>query len=142
MKYRKLRIVWSVAWGTAAVLLIALWVRSYWWYDTFEADFPALPRHFLVDSTHGRIGIFTTTYLRGSPLWLWTHDPVIDWIIEPHQGRTFDIASDATSYGIFAPDWFAVLLFGSLAFAPWTRWRFSLRTLLLATTLVAVGLGY
>src|SRR5689334_21565687 len=28
MKYRKLRIAWSVVWGLAAVLLIALWVRS------------------------------------------------------------------------------------------------------------------
>jgi hypothetical protein len=29
MKYRKPRIVWSVAWGIAAVLLAVLWVRSY-----------------------------------------------------------------------------------------------------------------
>src|SRR4051794_33980026 len=34
MKYRKLRIAWSVVWGLAAVLLIVLWVRSYWWQDT------------------------------------------------------------------------------------------------------------
>src|SRR4051794_7311826 len=33
MKYRKLRIAWSVTWGIAAVLLIALWVRSYWIVD-------------------------------------------------------------------------------------------------------------
>src|SRR3954451_7738148 len=33
MKFRKLRIAWSVFWGVAAVLLIALWVRSYWWSD-------------------------------------------------------------------------------------------------------------
>ena len=33
MKHRKLRIAWSVAWGIAAVMLIALWVRSYWWRD-------------------------------------------------------------------------------------------------------------
>ncbi len=29
MRFRKLRIAWSVVWGLAAVLLIALWVRSY-----------------------------------------------------------------------------------------------------------------
>jgi hypothetical protein len=28
MKYRKLRMAWSVGWGVVAVLLIALWVRS------------------------------------------------------------------------------------------------------------------
>jgi hypothetical protein len=27
MKHRKLRIAWSVTWGMACVLLIALWVR-------------------------------------------------------------------------------------------------------------------
>jgi hypothetical protein len=41
------------------------------------------------------------------------------------------------------PFWFIVLISLALAAAPWlrTRWRFSLRTLLLATTLVAVVLG-
>ena len=29
MKYRKLRIAWSVGWGIVAVLLVVLWVRSY-----------------------------------------------------------------------------------------------------------------
>ena len=30
MRFRKLRIAWSVACGIACVLLIVLWVRSYW----------------------------------------------------------------------------------------------------------------
>ena len=38
MKFRKLRIAWSVTWGIAAVLLIALWVRSYWVYDLLEGN--------------------------------------------------------------------------------------------------------
>jgi hypothetical protein len=29
IRFRKLRIAWSVAWGIAAVLLIVLWVRSH-----------------------------------------------------------------------------------------------------------------
>src|SRR5262249_38692004 len=33
MRYRKLRFAWSVFWGLATVLLIALWVRSYTWMD-------------------------------------------------------------------------------------------------------------
>src|SRR6478609_7250090 len=36
MRFRKLRIAWSVAWGLACVLLIVLWVRSYWWCDTYS----------------------------------------------------------------------------------------------------------
>src|SRR6187200_769128 len=33
MRFRKLRIAWSVFWALACVLLIVLWVRSYWWCD-------------------------------------------------------------------------------------------------------------
>src|SRR3954464_3028735 len=33
MKFRKLRISWSVFWGLACVLLIVLWVRSQTWID-------------------------------------------------------------------------------------------------------------
>ena len=38
------------------------------------------------------------------------------------------------------PFWFAALLAATAA-APFLQWRFSLRTLLIATTLIAVGLG-
>ena len=34
MKFRKLRIAWSVGCGIACVLLAVLWVRSYWIADT------------------------------------------------------------------------------------------------------------
>src|SRR3954451_23134347 len=30
MRFRKLRIAWSIFWGLACVVLIMLWVRSYW----------------------------------------------------------------------------------------------------------------
>jgi hypothetical protein len=42
---------------------------------------------------------------------------------------------------IVIPCWFSVLLVTTLAVAPWVRWRFTLRTLLIATTLVAVLLA-
>ena len=47
-------------------------------------------------------------------------------------------------HGAMFPYWFLVLVFGGLAISPWTtrpKLRFSLRTLLIATTLVAVVLG-
>ena len=44
MRYRKLRIAWSVAWGLLAVILIALWVRSYWWMDVRLTDIFRPPR--------------------------------------------------------------------------------------------------
>ena len=43
---------------------------------------------------------------------------------------------------VCVPYWFLVLLsVADLPSHPWLRWRFSLRTLLIATTLVAVVLG-
>jgi hypothetical protein len=47
-------------------------------------------------------------------------------------------------YSLTAPYWFFVLFSGTAAVVPWiheVRWHFSLRTLLIATTLVAVVLG-
>src|SRR3954471_5078772 len=38
MKYRKLRIAWSVGWGLLAVLLTVLWVRSYLMTDEVLGD--------------------------------------------------------------------------------------------------------
>src|SRR6476620_3231066 len=35
MRHRKLRVAWSVVWGVVAVLLVVLWVRSYWQADAF-----------------------------------------------------------------------------------------------------------
>src|ERR1700754_4951271 len=37
--FRKVRIAWSVLWGVAAVLLVALWVRSYWVQDRVFVPF-------------------------------------------------------------------------------------------------------
>src|SRR5687768_13490300 len=31
---RKLRIAFSAMWGITCLLLVVLWVRSYWWWDT------------------------------------------------------------------------------------------------------------
>ncbi len=44
---------------------------------------------------------------------------------------------------IVVPHWFLVLLSAAFAAAPWIRWsnRFSLRALLIGTTIVAVLLG-
>jgi hypothetical protein len=42
---------------------------------------------------------------------------------------------------VVLPYWVAVLTSTALAVVPWLAWRFSLRTLLVATTVVAVGLG-
>ena len=58
MKYRKLQISWSVAWGLAGILLFALWVRSYCWAESIDSSFCG--RHVLTQSYHGLATILTT----------------------------------------------------------------------------------
>jgi hypothetical protein len=57
--------------------------------------------------------------------------PRFAWWVNGHNGNMV----------IRTPHWPLVLLSAALAVAPWFKWRFSLSTLLIATTLVAVGLG-
>src|SRR5689334_18375262 len=52
MRFRKLRIVWSVFWGIACVLLIALWVRSYWFSDTIRT-----PNGWTYSSSRGGVAV-------------------------------------------------------------------------------------
>src|SRR5690242_4400156 len=62
MKYRKLRIAWSVIWGVASVLLIVLWLRSYSDDLGLAPPRPNGPPFALVNKTvvaHGR----TNTYI-------------------------------------------------------------------------------
>jgi hypothetical protein len=49
------------------------------------------------------------------------------------------VTSTSSQFGI--PYWLLVLLTARIATVPWLKWRFSLRTLLIAVTLLAVLLG-
>src|SRR5436190_20522291 len=53
MKFRKLRIAWSVWWGVVAVLLCVVWVHSYFSFDLLfvRSD----PGGFQFTSTYGRL---------------------------------------------------------------------------------------
>jgi hypothetical protein len=50
---RGLRIAWSVVWGLLCVLLIVLWVRSYWRMDIVAIPSPS--ERFMAVSYYGRI---------------------------------------------------------------------------------------
>jgi hypothetical protein len=124
--------------GTAAVLLVGLWLRSYWRWDILQRGRKLVLVEF--DSNDGEL-LFAK------------HVPFTDF------GGDFYFLSNAAhnhsenfkpffiEYGsnnIFAgvPHWFAIGVAAIAAAAPWIRWspRFSLRTLLIATTLLAIGL--
>src|SRR5689334_2853665 len=61
MRYRKLRIAWSVVWGLLALAVFVLWVRSYWWQDCVMIRHANMVRqqrsfgeYFLLASQRGR----------------------------------------------------------------------------------------
>jgi hypothetical protein len=143
MRFRKLRIAWSVFWGVTGVLLIALWVRSYCRTDYVYACMPPAACWF-----DGSIGILR---LRGA---IDSDRPFGCSHYSTEAYKFVDINREITDvhfprivegsierFYILVPYWFALLSVAGLSMLPWIRWRFSLRTLLVATTLVAVVLG-
>ena len=136
MRYRKLRIAWSVVWGLAAVLLIVLWVRSYWWMDQLGSPW-SRTRILMVGSLEGGL-------LVQVPF----HDWGYRWNVKSYSlksgGRSsFRFGSEFRRIpdGFCLPHCSLVVLYATLAAVSWLPWRFTIRTLLIATTLVAVMLG-
>jgi hypothetical protein len=133
MRFRKLRIAWSVVWGLLAVLLIVLWVRSYWWTDLINLT---------VVSTEGNLYVYSDISLTAEISSKWEGMPRY----ERWWGHSFP-AGLVTMGGIaffgvpFIPYWTLVLASAATATITLLPNRFSLRTLLIATTLIAVALA-
>ena len=62
MRFRKLRIAWSVVWGLAAVLPIVLWVRSYSRIDALRGLL-GHERVFAAQTDMGDFSIWCVRYL-------------------------------------------------------------------------------
>jgi hypothetical protein len=146
MKYRKLRIAWSVVWGVVAVLLIVLWVHSYWWTGFLKAPYPK-GRDTVVVTRSGQLEVELYYQIAGE-LSHWTFEAfgpseLAELDDEPTlSGLGFKLYWGVPS-GVVVPLWFLVFFSVALTGLPWIRRskRFSLRTLLIATTLVAIVLG-
>jgi len=142
MRFRKLRIAWSVGCGIVCVLLIVLWVRSYWWSEGCRIARGS------VGSMYGYFAIGVNDIFVPPPFY---SEPIreddmkqIERIIQENTTLGFGYVGGPQASNVVFPDWIAVLLFSAIAAVPWLRYfprRFSLRTLLIATTLVAVVLG-
>jgi hypothetical protein len=147
MRFRKLRIAWSVGWGVVALLLCVLWVRS---YSGLEAHVFRLSQNLRVAlvSEVGEVGIAIKIANANSnsvlaalgsdsayPL------PVPPKYRQPAHRRIFVQNQEVYSWKSSIPYWLLVTDCVAITIAPWLGRRFSLRTLLIATTLVAVVLG-
>ncbi len=149
MKHRSLRIAWSVAWGIAAVLLMVLWARSYRNLNGLSAA----DECYLIDSQNRRCGVATDAGLisvcvtNPSPWpvsWSFSYfqeDEIRQgfgwWTSDHGTGR------NDSSTALVVPLWLPVAVAAGCTAVPWIRLasHFSVRTLLIATTLIAIGLG-
>jgi hypothetical protein len=146
MKFRKLQVVWSVWWGVAAVLLCVLWMRSFHTntHDIISGKITGT-QSVAVLSEWGKVslGVYNTQDYVTGPYQLFHADDG-SWAGGGTYGR-FYFGTTANSAKVLLPHYFLMLVTGIAAALPWLvrrwRWRFSLRTLLIATTLVAVVLG-
>jgi hypothetical protein len=138
--FRALRITTSAVFGLFCVLLVVLWVRSYWRVDSLSiAKVP------LADSIRGRVNLGGSIAVNSDgPLKLQRlllfggRIQIISFAIPPHEFSLFPHGRN-----VKVPYWFAIFAFAFVGCTPWIPWpkRFTLRTLLIATTLIAFVLG-
>jgi len=143
MKSRKLQIAWSVGLAIACLLLLALWVRSYWRYYTFTGQ--SASQYFGISAGRGRI------IWGGNPRLLpslarnkfgFQSMAAYDFGKLPGVlGFHYDYEATSRDAQLVVPIWFCVVAAATIAVAPFVRWRFTLGTLLIVMTLVAAALG-
>jgi hypothetical protein len=162
---RYLRIAFSATCVIACVLLIALWVRSYWLFDQIihrasateyvalstnrgqlafgGSDDPLLSTVFKRDWMH--LGFSLKGWdisKQGSPFAVFPASTPRALLYWPRYDSPFVIGpSGSTSFELSVPYWLLVLTSAAFGASPWIRWRFSLRTLIIATTAVAMVMG-
>jgi hypothetical protein len=144
-RFRKLRIAWSVGCVVVAALLITLWVGSYQYYESVLSSFGN------VTSVQGTVvcNYFDFWYAikHGPGDWALTQGAAERWSNNAPMKRWPGLLLYRHRNGVPCLElqhWFLIALCGLCCVAPWQswlRWRFSLRTMLIATTLVAVVLG-
>ena len=145
MKYRKLRIAWSVGCGGVCLLLVALWVRSYWRIDSLTY-IHSVSKVVCVFSSAGQLEVLVTPQtiahsVPGRQSYAITQ-PLISNGPNGILGVYYHSSPGVITF--ITPYWLLVTLCGAMSAIPTLtllRCHFSLRTLLIATTVVAVGIG-
>jgi hypothetical protein len=140
MRFRKLRIAWSVVCAIACVLLIVLLVRSYWRLDVWVRNNNSATTIVRTDT-----GLITLSQSNFSSVpsrhAAWVHTvEIASWGMIYWQ---FDWKWKKDIVLVRTPIWIPALTLALLAGVPWIRWskQFTIRTMLIVTALVALVLG-
>ena len=140
IRFSKLRIAWSVLAAFACICLIVFWVRSFRITDALieyrngRAHQLASARGELIDSAPHEATYSSSTNRS------WKYAPrglPEDWRV-PANILGFRFGAPNSS---MIPYWFVLLITAGIGIVPWMHWKFSLRTILIAVTAVAVLLG-
>jgi Na+/melibiose symporter-like transporter len=145
---RKLRIAVSVFFAVLTVALCVMWVRSYKWRDVIRCRTSG-SNVIVFASMKGKLIAYDYVLPNIAPQWELKTIEIVNggyfWADETqYRGILGFIVKDVLESRLLgAPHWFFILSTVAIASAPWIRHstRFSLRTLFIATTLVAVVLG-
>jgi hypothetical protein len=144
---RKLRIAVSAVCGILCLLLIALWVRSYWWMDrvdfTTRPTFVSTPVRYC-ESVGGMLQL-TCDFPFDELSWVSNLDYAAYTIEDWYGGLDIDVTTNFTFskeyISIGVPHWWVLTFTLAAAIIPWLHWRFSLRALLFTVTVTGVILG-
>jgi hypothetical protein len=141
MRFRKLRIAFSITCLIACVLLILLWARSHSKWDRLFYHFPSGGTAGF-SSWDGNIivGVEYSSWVSYSSGFEFDSQLTGQWQLDPSE-RGFLFMRDSSEFAVGMPHWFPIILSAAIAAIPWAKRHFSLRTLLIATTLKAVVLG-
>ena len=145
MKFRTLRIVFSAVCCVALLLVVALWIGSFGkkhrklgvadigWTSENGVLMMWSPRGIVYDEEQERPSRNNTLLTPQEPV-------VLEWTVDILGLHFFGPGS---VWILDVPYWLIALPLCALAAAPWIKWshRFSLRALLIATTVVAAILG-
>jgi hypothetical protein len=138
-----LRIASTAVCGILCAVLIALWVRSYKSEDRVSGAINSVGVRLY--SSRGWIVCFRNNGI-GPAQYTWSIELGRNYWLTPTDSR-LRFSSPAVFFGkaatanISIPHWPIIAIAVALAVAPWLRYRFTLRTLLICMTLIAVALG-
>lgn len=137
-RFRKLRIAWAVVWGVAASLLVVLWWRSYSWIDVVEIRKPFPP-----SAIGSGFGIVLARIYKEPVSSRWSN---VTYSTKNNERMPttlgFSAESSTLEFAMTVPYWFVAGIVGVIPVLAWPPpWRFTVRAILIATTLIAVVLG-
>jgi hypothetical protein len=123
MRFRKLRIAWSVCWAITCALLIGLWLKSYWSTDRIYLR-PSAVREVAIWHARGQVILWMNDLRLQASHYPDGSTRINSWPIEdyPVLQLKFDysVLDYGWSYGI--PYWFPTFLFAIAAAVAWTPW--------------------